>query len=139
MLSLGNAFDADELKEWHTRTLEMLETDTFEMVCELKYDGLAVALTYERGELTRGATRGNGVGRRGRYRQFADDRERPAAKLLWATRQNLPDVLEVRGEVYFPKSEFKKFNAKRERRKGYPPTSTRATPPQDRSARKTRL
>ena len=61
MLSLGNAFDDDELTAWRARTLDLLETDSFEMACELKYDGLAVALTYERGRFVRGATRGDGV------------------------------------------------------------------------------
>ena len=61
MFSLGNAFDDDELMAWPRRTAETLESDSFDMACELKYDGLAVALTYENGVLVRGATRGNGT------------------------------------------------------------------------------
>ncbi len=61
MLSLGNAFDFDELAAWHRRITGLLDGDPFEMVCELKIDGLAVSLTYEGGILTQGATRGNGV------------------------------------------------------------------------------
>ena len=60
MLSLGNAFNETELKSWHTRMGSLLETNRFDMVCELKFDGLAVALTYENGIFTKGATRGNG-------------------------------------------------------------------------------
>ena len=111
MLSLGNAFDADELAAWHTRTREMLETDSFDMVCELKFDGLAVALTYENGVLTRGATRGNGSVGEDVTANLRTIKSVPLR--LLADAANVPDVIEVRGEVYFPKSEFEKFNAKR--------------------------
>ena len=61
MLSLANAFDDAEFRAWHERVAGLLETDQFDMVCELKFDGLAVALTYVDGVFVRGATRGNGV------------------------------------------------------------------------------
>lgn len=112
MLSLGNAFDVDELTAWHTRTLEMLETDSFEMVCELKYDGLAVALTYERGVFTRGATRGNGSVGEDVTANLRTIKSVPLR--LMGDARDLPGVLEVRGEVYFPKSKFDAFNAERE-------------------------
>ena len=54
MLSLGNAFNEEELVAWHRRVAGLLEADAFDMVCELKYDGLAVALTYENGVLVQG-------------------------------------------------------------------------------------
>lgn len=111
MLSLGNAFNVDELKAWHTRTLEMLETDSFEMVCELKYDGLAVALTYEGGVFTRGATRGNGSVGEDVTANLRTIKSVPLR--LMGDPADLPDVLEVRGEVYFPKSKFDAFNAAR--------------------------
>ena len=60
MLSLANAFDMDQLRAWHRRAQDLLEGAGFDMVCELKIDGLAVALTYEEGRLVRGATRGDG-------------------------------------------------------------------------------
>lgn len=109
MLSLGNAFDEDELLAWHARVANLLERDDFELVCELKYDGLAVALTYEEGVLVRGATRGNGsVGENvtANLRTIRSIRQRllgPAA----------PGLIEVRGEVYFPKSKFERFNEER--------------------------
>ena len=112
MLSLGNAFDADELRAWHTRTLEMLETDSFDMVCELKYDGLAVALTYEDGVFTRGATRGNGSVGEDVTANLKTVKSIPLR--LLGNARDVPDVLEVRGEVYFPKSKFDAFNAARE-------------------------
>ena len=61
MLSLGNAFNFDELAAWHKRISGLLDGADFDMVCELKIDGLAVNLTYENGVLVQGATRGNGT------------------------------------------------------------------------------
>ena len=110
MLSLGNAFDDEELVAWHTRISDMLETDRFDMVCELKYDGLAVGLTYENGVLVRGATRGNGVVGEDVTSNLRTIKSIP----LRLSGDNLPTLLEVRGEVYFPKSKFLRFNAQRE-------------------------
>ena len=60
MLSLANAFNFRELEAWHNRVANLLERPEFDLVCELKIDGLAVSLTYENGRLARGATRGDG-------------------------------------------------------------------------------
>ena len=115
MLSLGNAFDDGDLTAWRARALDLLETDSFDMVCELKYDGLAVALTYEGGRFVRGATRGNGV--------VGEDVTANLKTIPSIPRrlkgEGVPDILEVRGEVYFPKSKFESFNAER-RAKGLP-------------------
>ena len=109
MLSLGNAFDAEELLAWHRRVASRLEQSEFEMVCELKYDGLAVALTYEDGLFVRGATRGNGL--------VGDDVTQNLRTVksipLRVLGGGAPRVLEVRGEVYFPKSKFQRFNEQR--------------------------
>ena len=110
MLSLGNTFDDQELVAWHTRVSDMLETDRFDMVCELKYDGLAVGLTYQDGVLMRGATRGNGVVGEDVTSNLRTIKSIP----LRLRAANPPSLLEVRGEVYFPKSKFHKFNAQRE-------------------------
>ena len=61
LLSLGNVFNKDELAIWYKKTAESLSTKHFDVMCELKYDGLAVALTYLEGVLDTGATRGNGL------------------------------------------------------------------------------
>ena len=109
MLSLGNAFDQDELLAWYVRVANLLERDEFELVCELKYDGLAVALTYEEGVLVRGATRGNGsVGENvtANLRTIKSIRQRLLGPAV-------PRLIEVRGEVYFPKSKFERFNEER--------------------------
>ena len=110
MLSLSNAFDDEEFLAWHTRVSGLLETDVFDMVCELKYDGLAVALTYEDGRFVRGATRGNGMVGEDVTSNLRTIRSVP----LRLTGANVPALLEARGEVYFPISRFEEFNAQRE-------------------------
>ena len=110
MLSLGNAFGEEELVAWYSRAAEQLEVDEFEMVCELKFDGLAVSLTYENGVLTRGATRGNGLVGEDVTANLRTIRSIP----LSLGSSEVPAVLEVRGEVIFPKSKFEEFNRLRE-------------------------
>ena len=110
MLSLGNAFDEDELVAWHSRVADQLEVTEFEMVCELKFDGLAVSLTYENGVLIRGATRGNGLVGEDVTSNMRTIRSIP----LRLSGAGIPALLEVRGEVIFPKSKFVEFNRLRE-------------------------
>ena len=110
MLSLANAFDDAEFYAWHTRVAGLLETERFDMVCELKFDGLAVALTYRNGVFVRGATRGNGVVGEDVTANLRTINSIP----LRLTGDTFPELLEVRGEVYFPKSRFDSFNAIRE-------------------------
>ena len=108
LLSLGNAFDEEDLLAWHRRTADLLEDTSFEMVCELKYDGLAVALTYEDGVLVRGATRGNGsVG------EDVTPNLRTIRSIPLKVLGEAPPRFEVRGEVLFPKSAFHRFNEER--------------------------
>ena len=109
MFSLGNAFDDDEFMAWHKRVSDLLEGETFDMVCELKYDGLAVALTYEDGVFVRGATRGNGTVGEDVTLNLRTIKSIPLRLLS----KDVPQRLEVRGEVYFPKSLFAKFNEER--------------------------
>ena len=109
MLSLSNAFDEDEFLAWHGRTAGLLETDVFDLVCELKYDGLAVALTYQDGRLVRGATRGNGsVG------EDVTLNLRTVKSVPLRVIGDAPGRFEVRGEVFFPISAFNRFNEERE-------------------------
>lgn len=109
MHSLGNAFDDEEFMAWHKRVSDMLEGEPFDMVCELKYDGLAVALTYENGVFVRGATRGNGMVGEDVTGNLRTIKSIPLRLLS----DDVPQRLEVRGEVYFPKSLFAKFNEAR--------------------------
>jgi len=108
LLSLGNAFNEQEFFSWHRRASEILETDNFDMVCELKYDGLAVALTYEDGSLIRGSTRGNGMVGEDITLNVRTIKSVPLQVLGKA-----PARFEVRGEVLFPQSAFELFNKER--------------------------
>ena len=108
MLSLSNAFDDEEFMAWHRRACGLLDDATFDMVCELKFDGLAVALTYENGLFVRGATRGNGSVGEDVTLNLRTIRSIPLRVLGEAPRR-----FEVRGEVFFPISGFNRFNEER--------------------------
>ncbi|MGW3339187.1 NAD-dependent DNA ligase LigA [Streptomyces sp. NPDC001009] len=106
MLSLDNAFDDEELAAWADRISRELGEQTYHFLCELKVDGLAVNLTYEHGRLTRAATRGDG--RTGEditpnVRTITDIPERLRG-------DDVPDLVEIRGEVYFPMDKFLELN-----------------------------
>ena len=110
MLSLSNAFDDEEFRAWFQRTANLLECEDFDLVCELKYDGLAVALTYEDGVFVRGATRGNGLVGEDVTQNLRTIKSIPLKTLD----DGVPTRFEVRGEVFFPKSKFQRFNEERE-------------------------
>ena len=111
MLSLGNAFDFIELEAWHRRVTGLLDGAPFEMVCELKIDGLAVSLIYENGVLVQGATRGNGTTGEDVTRNLRTIRTIPLS-----LKGSVPSNLEVRGEVYLPIEEFRRLNEERAER-----------------------
>ncbi len=111
MLSLSNAFDFGELSDWHKRVSGLLDGAAFDMVCELKIDGLAVNLTYENSILLQGATRGNGVTGEDVTRNLRTIRTIPLS-----LENTVPSRLEVRGEVYLPIEEFRRLNREREER-----------------------
>ena len=106
MLSLDNVFDEDELAAWTERTLRDAGGPV-EFICELKVDGLAINLTYEKGRLVRGATRGDGRTGEDVTSNVRTIREIPER----LADDNPPDLLEVRGEIYFPVSAFADLNA----------------------------
>ncbi|WP_329174341.1 NAD-dependent DNA ligase LigA [Streptomyces sp. NBC_01477] len=113
LLSLDNAFTDEELATWADRVAAELGPpdnthSPYHFLCELKVDGLAVNLTYERGRLTRAATRGDG--RTGEditpnVRTIADIPDRLAG-------DRVPELVEIRGEVYFPGEKFEELNAR---------------------------
>ncbi|MEU6079719.1 NAD-dependent DNA ligase LigA [Streptomyces sp. NPDC047108] len=108
MLSLDNAFDEAELESWADRVARELSGSAFHFLCELKVDGLAVNLTYERGRLTRAATRGDG-----RTGEDITPNIRTIAEIpdrLHGDR--VPDLVEIRGEVFFPMEKFQELNAR---------------------------
>jgi DNA ligase (NAD+) len=106
MLSLDNVFTVEELAAWAQRAEREAGTVT-DYLCELKVDGLAVDLVYERGRLVRGATRGDG--------RTGED-VTPNLRALdnvptELSGEDVPELLEVRGEVYFPVAGFEQLNA----------------------------
>ena len=106
MMSLDNVFDSDELQAWAERT-ERDAGGPVQFICELKVDGLAINLTYEKGRLVRGATRGDGRTGEDVTSNVRTIREIPER----LTDADPPDLLEVRGEIYFPASAFADLNA----------------------------
>jgi len=108
LLSLANAFSYEELVAWHKRAGNLLGGRHFDLVCEPKIDGLAVALTYVDGLLVTGATRGDG------YRgENITQNLRTVRSIPLSLPKEAPPRLEVRGEVYLPKAGFKKLNEER--------------------------
>jgi DNA ligase (NAD+) len=106
MMSLGDVFSYDELKEFHKRIKEALGYDDVEYICELKIDGLAMSLMYENGSLVYGATRGNGsVG------EEVTHNIRTIRSIPLTIEEK--GQIEVRGEVYMPKASLQKINEKR--------------------------
>ncbi len=110
MLSLQNAFDEDEIRAFDRRVRGAIGADVH-YCAELKIDGLAMSLTYEHGRLVRAATRGDGtVGED----VTANVRTIRSVPLTVEPVAGLPDVFEVRGEVYFPIAAFERLNAEME-------------------------
>lgn len=110
MLSLANAFTDEDLDAWHRRVSSLLGGESFQMVCELKMDGLAVALTYENGLLATGATRGDGVRGENITQNLKTIRSIPLS-----VPKEAPRRFEVRGEAFLLKKGFQKLNQERER------------------------
>jgi len=120
MLSLDNTYNEEELRGWERRVHELTGRKDIDYVCELKLDGMSLALTYENGQLVRGVTRGDGsVGedvtlnvRTVRSIPLAIDKDR-------LKKAALPQDFETRGELLMPTAAFKKLNEEREK-KGLP-------------------
>ncbi len=112
LLSLGNVFTDEELEAWERRAMNLIPGEAIDYYCELKYDGLAVALTYENGVLVRGATRGTGVEGEDVTANLRTVRSIP----LRVSGENIPARFEVRGEILFPIDKFEELNREREER-----------------------
>ena len=107
-MSLDNVFDADELTNWFERVAKTSTKNTW--LCEVKVDGLAINLRYEKGKLTKALTRGNGV-----TGEDVTLNIRTIATIPHELKgKNIPELLEVRGEVFFPIAAFNEFNDQQE-------------------------
>ena len=103
LYSLDNSYNAEDLKKWYERVTKEYGQDNLELVCELKIDGLAIALTYENGVFTTGVTRGDGITGENITQNLKTIKAIPL-KLF-------EDInIDVRGEIYMPISSFNKLN-----------------------------
>ncbi|WP_026464714.1 NAD-dependent DNA ligase LigA [Adhaeribacter aquaticus] len=109
MLSLGNTYSEEDLREFDKRVMKVLEGD-FEYVCEQKFDGVAISLTYQNGQLTQGVTRGDGT----RGDDITENVRTIKSIPLQLQGQDYPEEFEVRGEVFMPLPVFEQLNAERE-------------------------
>ncbi|MCF6171730.1 MAG: NAD-dependent DNA ligase LigA [Bacteroidales bacterium] len=109
MLSLSNSYSEAEIAEFDTRVRKLLAGEEVEYVCELKYDGVAIGLTYEKGLLKQAVTRGDGL--------QGDDvtaNVKTIKSIPLRLRGNYPDELEIRGEIFMSLRGFRQLNAERE-------------------------
>jgi len=105
MFSLDNAMSDEDMEAWRQRLVRTLGAEPTAYACELKIDGLAIALTYERGKLVLGATRGDGS-----TGEDVTANLRAVADIPKELCGDVPEILEVRGEVYMPTVAFDALN-----------------------------
>ena len=109
MLSLSNTYSEAEVTDFDQRVRKLLQGEAFEYVCELKYDGLAIGLTYVKGVLPHAVTRGDGV--------QGDDVTANVRTIksipIRLFGNDFPDEFEIRGEIIMPRSEFRRLNEER--------------------------
>ena len=110
MLSLGNTYSFDEVRDFYNRVQKSLGGEPFELCCEIKYDGVSISLTYEKGRLVRAVTRGDGV--------HGDDVTANVKTInsipLVLHGNNYPREFEIRGEILMPWEQFDRLNRERE-------------------------
>src|SRR5579872_4812065 len=120
MLSLDNTYNEEELRDWERRVHELSGRKDVDYVCELKLDGMSLALIYEDGHLMRGVTRGDGSVGEDVTLNVRTVRSIPLSIPKERLRKaGIPADFEVRGELLMPTAAFKKLNEERER-KGLP-------------------
>ena len=116
MLSLDNTYNEDELRDWERRVHELTGRKDVDYVCELKLDGMSLALVYEDGRLLRGVTRGDGSVGEDVTLNVRTVRSIPLSIPLDRLKKaGIPPNFEVRGELLMPTASFKKINEERER------------------------
>jgi DNA ligase (NAD+) len=110
MMSLGNTYSEEELRDFDERVAKGLDGATYEYFCELKFDGVSISLIYENGLLAKGITRGDGVRGDNVVANVKTIRTLP----LKLKSKDAPPTFEVRGEVFLSKEVFKRLNKERE-------------------------
>jgi DNA ligase (NAD+) len=109
MLSLGNTYSEEEIRDFETRIKKLIDGDV-EYVCELKYDGTSISLTYENGKLTQAVTRGDGV----RGDDVTANVKTIRSVPLQLAGNDYPETFEIRGEILMPFAVFDQLNHERE-------------------------
>jgi len=109
MLSLGNTYSQEEIADFDERVRKLLGEDP-EYICELKYDGIAIGLTYRNGKLVQALTRGDGT-----QGDDVTSNVKTIKSIPLILRGDFPGVVEIRGEVFMPRSSFNNINAEREK------------------------
>lgn len=109
MLSLGNTYSAEELAEFDERIRKMIPGEKFDYVCELKFDGVAIGLTYKKGLLFQAVTRGDGV----QGDDVTSNVKTIQSVPLKLRGENWPEEFEIRGEIILPRSAFDRINEER--------------------------
>lgn len=108
MLSLANTYSQEELNEW-TNRIKKISTDEIEYVCELKYDGVAIGIRYENGNLIQAVTRGDGT-----QGEDVTHNVRTIKTIPLQLKGNYPEKFEIRGEIFFPLAHFETLNKAKE-------------------------
>lgn len=109
MLSLGNTYNEQDLKDFDERIQKVLADEKYEYVCELKFDGVALSFWYENGKLIKGVTRGDGT----RGDDITNNVKTIRSIPQHISSNEFPKTFEVRGEGYMPISSFDKINAEK--------------------------
>jgi DNA ligase (NAD+) len=109
MLSLGNTYSEQELQDFHNRVVKQAGKD-FRYVCELKYDGTAIGLTYKNGQLLRAVTRGDGT-----QGDDVTQNVRTIRAIPLKLKGDFPDEFEIRGEIFLPLKGFQWLNSEKEK------------------------
>ena len=109
MLSLANSYSKEDIKDFDTRIRKIIDVP-FSYICELKYDGVAISLVYENGQLLRAITRGDGI-----QGEEVTNNVRTISSIPLILTGNPPKKLEVRGEIMFSKAAFLKLNNQRKK------------------------
>ena len=109
MLSLGNSYSKEDIEAFETRIKKLVENE-LAYICELKYDGVAIGITYKNGKLFQAVTRGDGVQGDDITANVKTIRSIP----LQLKGNDYPDEFEIRGELFYPKDVFENLNKERE-------------------------
>lgn len=109
MLSLTNSYSESEILDWEQR-VKKLVGDEIQYVCELKYDGVAIGIRYENGQLVQAVTRGDGT-----QGEDVTSNVRTIRSIPLVVQGDFPQTFEIRGEIFMPHAAFEQLNAQREK------------------------